>query len=506
MNNKHYPDSSRIMPRDAYKSHEEGAPNKGKARPSRPNESKKYDRSYTKRKPKNAWQKGAAPGRVAALKVLRIVREREAFAHDLISKHIDSSSMSREDRAFATRLVLGVVSARGTLDEIINRNLNAPTDVEDDVRDALQISVYEIMFLEKDPYAAVDQGVELVKEVTPKASGLANAVLRKVVATKDEFPYGNPAADLGAFARAHAFPEWLAKRLIADLGVEVARDLMRASNEPAPLFVAVNPLRATCEEVVELLEAAHGAPEPVVINGCELAGCYRLSEGRALVDGRVAHAISQGKLFVSDAMSQMVANLVLPDEKPASFLEIGAGRGTKTLLLQGGAQRRYGSQIETYVTLDNHEYKTQLLADRAEEYGVRVSEPLTGDALRLGEAVGERLFNVVFVDAPCSGLGTLRRHPEIRWRTSEEAIAGLAKTGEALIAQAAKQVAIGGRLAYATCTVTHAENNAVVTGFLASDFGKNFKLVPLMGKGCFTVPLQPGSYDAHFLVVMERVS
>ena len=265
-----------------------------------------------------------SPARKAALQVGRFLRERDAFAQDLISKHIDASRMSREDRAFATRLVLGVVSARGTLDEIIDRSLRSPDDVQDDVRDALRIGVYEMYFLDKSPHAAVDQCVELVRTFAPKACGLANAVLRKASSLKGEFPFGNPQADLEAFARQYAFPVWLAKRLVADLGLDAAREFMEASNEPAPLFAAVNAACATDEEVRAELEAAHGEPEPVEIDGRTIPGCYRVSSGRALQDGRIKRMLNQGKLLVSDAASQEVARLVLPATLPQSFLEIGA--------------------------------------------------------------------------------------------------------------------------------------------------------------------------------------
>ena len=233
-----------------------------------------------------------SPARKAALQVGRFLRERDAFAQDLISKHIDASRMSREDRAFATRLVLGVVSARGTLDEIIDRSLRSPDDVQDDVRDALRIGVYEMYFLDKSPHAAVDQCVELVRTFAPKACGLANAVLRKASSLKGEFPFGNPQADLEAFARQYAFPVWLAKRLVADLGLDAAREFMEASNEPAPLFAAVNAACATDEEVRAELEAAHGEPEPVEIDGRTIPGCYRVSSGRVLA-GRPHQAHAQ---------------------------------------------------------------------------------------------------------------------------------------------------------------------------------------------------------------------
>ena len=357
-------------------------------------------------------ERSASPARQAALRVTSIVRERDAFAQELIHKYIDSSRMSREDRAFATRLTLGVVSSYGTLDDVINRCLDRVSDINDDVRDALRISTYEIIFLKKEPHAAVSQGVELVKTIAPKASGLANAVLRRIADKAHKFPFGDPRTDIEAFARLHAFPEWLAKRALLDLGPEATRDYLAGSNEPAPLFVAINAAKADESEVVETIVAAHGDPVAVSVNGEDIPGCYCLSEGRVLFDGRVRHMIQTGQLLVSDASSQQIARLVLTEEKPASLLEVGAGRGTKTVLIQSDAQRRYGSQIDEYVTVDNLEFKTNITAERAEEYGIHVSESITGDATVLDDVVGERAFDVVFIDAPCSGLGTLRRHPE----------------------------------------------------------------------------------------------
>lgn len=451
-------------------------------------------------------ERSASPARQAALRVTSIVRERDAFAQELIHKYIDSSRMSREDRAFATRLTLGVVSSYGTLDDVINRCLDRVSDINDDVRDALRISTYEIIFLKKEPHAAVSQGVELVKTIAPKASGLANAVLRRIADKAHKFPFGDPRTDIEAFARLHAFPEWLAKRALLDLGPEATRDYLAGSNEPAPLFVAINAAKADEAEVVETIVAAHGDPVAVSVNGEDIPGCYCLSEGRVLFDGRVRHMIQTGQLLVSDASSQQIARLVLPEEKPASLLEVGAGRGTKTVLIQSDAQRRYGSQIDEYVTVDNLEFKTNITAERAEEYGIHVSESITGDATVLDDVVGERAFDVVFIDAPCSGLGTLRRHPEIRWRLNPEKIDEFAKTGLALLKSASTHVAPGGSIVFSTCTITRAENIDVVKAFLASDEGASFSLAPIGGAPCFNPALKPGSPDAHFAVRLVKAA
>ena len=451
-------------------------------------------------------ERSASPARQAALRVTSIVRERDAFAQELIHKYIDSSRMSREDRAFATRLTLGVVSSYGTLDDVINRCLDRVSDINDDVRDALRISTYEIIFLKKEPHAAVSQGVELVKTIAPKASGLANAVLRRIADKAHKFPFGDPRTDIEAFARLHAFPEWLAKRALLDLGPEATRDYLAGSNEPALLFVAINAAKADESEVVETIVAAHGDPVAVSVNGEDIPGCYCLSEGRVLFDGRVRHMIQTGQLLVSDASSQQIARLVLTEEKPASLLEVGAGRGTKTVLIQSDAQRRYGSQIDEYVTVDNLEFKTNITAERAEEYGIHVSESITGDATVLDDVVGERAFDVVFIDAPCSGLGTLRRHPEIRWRLNPEKIDEFAKTGLALLKSASTHVTPGGSIVFSTCTITRAENIDVVKAFLASDEGASFSLAPIGGAPCFNPALKPGSPDAHFAVRLVKAA
>lgn len=455
-----------------------------------------------KSRPKKPRSK-ASPARLAALDVVRAVRERDAFAQDVIGTRIDRSDLSSEDRAFATKLALGVVGASGTLDEIIDRALNKPSDVQPDVRDALRISAYELVFLDKTPHAAVDQGVELVRSFAQSASGLANAVLRKIVQLRPAFPFGDPTRDVEALARLHAFPTWLARKLVADLGPQAAVAFMRASNEQAPLFIAVNAAKIGDAALVAAFEKLDEDLDPVSVDGVEVPGCYRVLDTRALLLPEVKRLFAQGKILVSDAASQLVAASVLPERKPASFLEIGAGRATKTILLQSDAVRAYGSQLDL-VTLDNHAFKTKLLRERAERYGVQVSDALTGDALQLDAVVGERTFDAVFIDAPCSGLGTLRRHPEIRWRIQPADVAEFARVQQGMLHAAAPHVAPGGTLAYATCTVTREENNAQVIAFLESEAGAGFELAPVAGRSCVATPLAPGSSDAHFAVRFVR--
>ena len=447
----------------------------------------------------------ASPGRLGALYATRQVRRRNAYAQAVIESTIDKSKLSAQDRAFATLLTLGVVSSWGALDEIINRCLASPRDIQPDVRDAMRISAYEIIYLRKEPHAAVNQGVELVRAIAPSAAGLANAVMHRILESSDAFPFGDPNKDVDALALACAFPSWLARQLVTDMGAKAAADLMSASNEAAPVFVHVNALKATDEEVVTLFEEAHCPMTPASAGGVEVPGCYQAANGRALADGRIRHMFQQGKILVSDASAQAIALSVLEGGKPESLLEVGAGRGTKSIMLQSFSQRLYGEQFNL-VSMDTHSFKSDVLRQRAEEYGVDIAEIVTGNAMRLDSVMPERMFDCVFIDAPCSGLGTLRRHHEIRWRIAPEQIEELAASSLAFLKSAAGHVNVGGHIVYSTCTVTYAENYGVVKAFLESPEGANFKLAPIQGKSCFASQLSVGSPDAHFAAKFVRTA
>ncbi len=455
-------------------------------------------------KPRNSVHHASA-ARLVALETIRIVRERTAFTHDVLESRFDRYRLAREERAFATVLALGVASTSGVLDEVIDSFVSDPRSLHDTVRDALRLSTYEILYLDKSAHAAVDQGVELVKSVEPRAAGLANAVLRKIASAKPAFPFGDPRTDLSAFARLVGFPLWLAERLAHDLGQKTACELMRVSNEQAPVYIAVNHARST-DDAVRSVFADAGCPlAPVEFSGDAVEGCYRVAQSRLLGDGRIRHLIATGAILVSDASSQAIASLAARTGKPSTMLEVGAGRATKTILLQSNALRDRGCQMEL-TTIDNVEFKAGIVRSRAKAYGIEVARCLLGDATKLEEHVGDELFDAVFVDAPCTGLGTLRRHPEIRWRLTERDIARLADLELALLRSASKHVRVGGYLTYATCSVTYAENTGVVKRFLEEERAGSFSLEPIGGASCFSVEPVSGGPDMHFAVQFRRTS
>jgi 16S rRNA (cytosine967-C5)-methyltransferase len=450
----------------------------------------------------------ASGARRTARNVLSRIRERDAYGHEVLSAALRETDMEPSDVAFTTRLVYGALQTVGTLDEALDRYLVGKR-LEPRVRDALRIAAYELLFQRTEPRAAVHQGVELVREVRPQATGLANAVLRRLADEAPAFPWGDPACDDAALARLHGHPLWLASMWIRELGRDTAASVMAADNEPAPLFLAVNPFAGAFEDAVEVLLADGAQPEPVVPDGCLVA-----RDAAAAVRGR---ALAEGLVVAADAAAQLVPVLAMAAQGQR-IVEIGAGRGTKTMLLQAHAVATGGPA--ELIAVDVHEFKSRLLEERMSRLGVPGITALTLDATAFDDAPASPApgtIDTCVIDAPCTGLGTLRRHPEKRWRVSEGDISSLSVLGARLLGSAASLVRAGGFVVYSTCTLSDAENRDLIDSFLASEGGRRFVLDPLEDEvpevwrhwvaegGYFRSLPQPGGPDGHFMVRLRRI-
>jgi 16S rRNA (cytosine967-C5)-methyltransferase len=449
----------------------------------------------------------ASAARRAAFDVISRVRERSGYAHEVLDARLRSSKLSPADAGLATRLAYGTLQTEGTLDEVLARYL-AGKKVEPRVRDAMRMSVYEILFMHTPSRAAVHQGVELVRGLRPQAAGMANAVLRRVSDEADGFPWGDPGTDVAALALLHGHPLWLAQQWVDELGHEDAAALMAADNEPAPLYVAINPFAPDRGAVSGALQK-----DGTAVTACPVAGCFELPDGAAAVKGSAIH---DGLALVTDASAQFVAGLV-PAAPGSSIVEIGSGRGTKTILIQGRAIAS-GGPAQIYA-VDLHDFKARLLEQRLARFDVPGVTALVGDARDIASVPGMPAAGSVdtaFIDAPCSGLGTLRRHPEKRWRVTADEIEALGVLGGQLLEQAASLVRTGGVVVYSTCTVARRENAEVVEAFLASDLGGEFRVESLgeevpsdwqrfvTPEGYFSSFPVSGGPDGHFAARLVR--
>jgi 16S rRNA (cytosine967-C5)-methyltransferase len=385
--------------------------------------------------------------RRAAYIVLRRVFEQGAYADRALRKSADS--LSPRDRAFATQLAYGAVQRRGTLDHVAARLANRPVErLDPPVAAALRLGLFQIAFLDGVPdHAAVDEAVELVKADAPRAAGLVNAVLRRgadeapamVAALTDDTPE--------AAAVCHSVPEWLARRWFAELGPGEARALMEASNRPAEHALRANALVLTATELLARLPvAAHRGPEPdeaVVVD--------------APFDAHGSPLFAAGAMLPQSRASQLVAHAV--DPRPGErILDLCAAPGGKTTHL--AALARDEARI---VAVERHAGRAQALGAAAVRLHARGVEVVHGDAAVFSS---DEPFDRVLVDPPCSGLGTLRSRPDLRWRATPESIDGLVGEQRAILDAAAAALGPGGRLVYSTCTLSAAENERQVEALL----------------------------------------
>lgn len=451
----------------------------------------------------------ASAARRTAIEVVSKVRERRAFAHEtldaVLARHRD---LDPRDRALATRIAYGVVATSGTLDEALDRFLERPSRVEPRVRDALQVAAWELLFGGAQPHVAVNEGVELVRSVRTQAVGLANAVLRKLAEMAPSFPWGDPQEDLSALARLHGHPLWMTELLVSDLGREAAGSVLSADNAPAPVYLAMLAPRERWDELVDHLRSEGTEPRPGPLVGSVEVGCPS-ALGRSLV-------LASEAAEVCDAAAQFAVHAMAPEPR-MQIVDIGAGRGTKTLLLQARA-RANGGDAEIWA-VDSHAFKLDVLVDRAAKAGVTGIKTVVADAtsLPLGRGLpSEGEADAVLVDAPCSGLGTLRRHPDKRWRLEPSDIDRLAELAGRLVAESSRLVRPGGFVVYSTCTLTSRENRAVVEGFLGSEAGQTFSLESLVTvvpdpwrgfvaeEGWFQSVPAIGGPDGHFVARLRR--
>lgn len=417
--------------------------------------------------------------RKAALQLAGRARRRDARMRDLARNDASLAALSPEDRALAFRLVMGVACATPVLDGIIDSCLKRPSSLEPRVRDALRISCYELCYLDTPQAVAASQGVELVRSVTPRAAGLANAVLRRVAgeirpqveAARSALLEGHATTE--QLSLASCIPTWLVGKLVDQRGSALAHRLCAAQLEPAPVYVAVNAKRCDSPELERLLTDAGMAPEPVA----GLVGAFALSNPVPLPSSGLVDDVS---LVIADVSAQLVCRIAAPATH-STLLEIGQGRGTKSVLLAAGEGVTHPSRVDAIDTVPS---KVRLARARMEAAGLAaVVFPQVCDGCALGgtelPAELDRTFDTVLVDAPCSGTGTIRRHPEIAAHLTADDICELATLQLELLTAASARVRPGGTLVYATCSVLQEEDEDIVAAFLDSEAGASFVAEPV---------------------------
>jgi 16S rRNA (cytosine967-C5)-methyltransferase len=449
-----------------------------------------------------------APAREAAYQAVRAVNAGRADLPEALARARGRLADDR-DRSLAAEIAAGTLRWLAALDAVIGAIANRPVSrLDAEVLDILRVSVYQLLHLDRIPASAVvHDAVELARVHKKRsATGLVNALLRRVDRERDRLPLPARPAD-GAAAGALDYlsvtlshPRWLVARWLSRHGFEAAATWAEFDNRPAPLTLRANTLKTSVNELAEALAAEGVACEPTRFAPDGLT----VRQGNPL---RTPLA-GAGLFLVQDEASQLVA--VAAGARPGErVLDACAAPGGKTIALAGDMAGR-----GLLVAADLRARRLDLLRETVRQTGaslVRIARLDASGALPFGA-----VFDCVLLDAPCSGLGTIRRDPEIRWRRTAEDLPRLAAVQDAMLERASATVRPGGRLVYATCSSEPEENEDRVAAFLdrhrdfaavdpAADAGRGRALAPVVSEAGFlrTWPFRHG-LEAFFAAVLRR--
>jgi 16S rRNA (cytosine967-C5)-methyltransferase len=404
-----------------------------------------------------------APARTAAYHAVRAIAAGRVDLPTALGTSRDHLEDDR-DRSLAAEIVTGTLRWQRSLDHLIEHfSKRRIPRLDPEVVAILRLSLYQLLHLDRVPASAVvDDAVDLTRAARkPSASGFVNAVLRATLRQRNKLPLPSRPANAedrdGALAYlgiTHSHPDWLVARWLDRYGLEATERWVQFNNQTPSLMLRVNTLRATRDAAAATLAADDVDTEPARF----------APDGLAVRRGNPLRRATDGLAFVQDEASQLVP-LVVAASPGERVLDLCASPGGKTIAMAADMK-----DTGVIVATDVRAKRLTLLRETIRMAGTRsvsvVRVPATGPL-----PFAPR-FDAVLVDAPCSGLGTIRRDPDIRWRRREEDLPGLARDQVALLTRAADAVKSGGRLVYATCSSEPEENDAVVAAFLAarSDF------------------------------------
>ncbi len=409
-----------------------------------------------------------APGRTLALRAFGRARRSRSWVRDALRECAPALEVSERDSAFAWRVAMGATLARGFLEARVREHVKRPSSLEPRVRDALILGAFELGYLSTPTGVVVSQWVDAVKAMAPRASGLANAVLRKLAPLREEVRDARVRVRSGDFEaadleRCAGIARWLAERLMRSLGKRSAATLALDLMDAAPTWLVATTRKAR----VRTLERANLDP-----HGSALPGIWRIESPSRLE----ASGVLREGFAVEDHSAFEIALASVPS-RGALRLEVGAGRATKALVAARASAN--GGAPDRFTCVDASEERVEEARRRFLDAGLE-ARILVGDGRLLDDLLGDERFGMVFLDAPCSGTGTMRRHPEIAWnlepwKVDPDAPGALPALQLELLKSASRHVEGGGFLLYATCSALDEENERVVRAFLGSAAGADFE-------------------------------
>ena len=438
--------------------------------------------------------------RQAAFKALSAHSKTGVWTDTVLNSVLSREDLSERDAALASRLFYGVVQNMTLCDWYIAAFSSVKLfKMQPQVLGILRLSVYQLVFLSKIPVnAAVNEGVELAKQyANPRATSFVNAVLRKLSANLEHLPPVVADTEATRLSILYSHPEWLVRAFIARLGGDGAEALLKINNEPADMTAAVNTLKTDAQSLIESLNAENDDAQkhPWLENCLILKNTHRLDRLMAFRDGL---------FYIQDPAAMLAVKASAP--KPGMFVIDGCAA-------PGGKSFAAGILMEDdgrILSCDIRDKKLGRIQDSADRLGIKCIETSRVDARQPDETLFGKA-DIVIADVPCSGLGIIRKKPEIRYKNPEE-LKAMPKLQLMFLQNLSKYVRPGGVLLYATCTVLQCENEDVAKEFLKAnaDFQPEPFCLPEpigeVGTGMMTLWPHLHATDGFFICKLRRVS
>ena len=400
--------------------------------------------------------------RDAALSILLAVDKNQAYSNLLLHQTIEKYKIDPKDRALLTEITYGTLQHKFTLDYFLEPFIRGKVDLW--VRWLLRLSLYQMEYLSRIPaHAAVNEAVEIAKRrghqgIASMVNGVLRSILRKGVRSVDEIK--DPIERL-SIETSH--PQWLVARWVEFYGFDHTSEMLRENNVPPVQTVRVNTTKTTVDEVLALLEEDGVKAEQSDV----IPECIYLTNGQA----SRTEAFKKGFITIQDESSMLPANVLNP-QPGWRVLDMCAAPGGKTTHI-AEKMNNNGSILAT----DLHPHKLDLIDENVERLGLEIIQTAPIDGRKAASFLQEESFDAVLVDAPCSGLGVMRRKPDIKYTKREEDLESLHSIQLELLENAVKVLKPGGRLVYSTCTVDKVENEGTVNDFLTTH--PEMELVPI---------------------------
>ncbi|MWV45130.1 16S rRNA (cytosine(967)-C(5))-methyltransferase RsmB [Paenibacillus sp. HJL G12] len=443
--------------------------------------------------------------RELAMDVLTRVEQEGAYSNLQLNSALQRASLSREDTGLATELVYGTVSRLNTLDYFLERFVaKGLKKLQPWVRSLLRLSLYQMMYLDRiPPHAVVNEAVNLAKRRGHQGiSGMVNGVLRNILRNREKLVLPDDLLPAERIALKHSHPRWLVERWISQYGEVKAEAICSANNEPPSVSVRVNRTMISRDEMLSEMKETGLDAEPSTLSP---EGILVYSGGNmALTDW-----YRDGQISVQDESSMLVGGAVGP-APGMKVLDCCAAPGGKTAHM-AELMKDQGEIIAN----DLHEHKRKLIGEQAERLGLDSIHTVTGNAMELVRNYPAGSFDRILLDAPCSGLGVIRRKPDLKWTKTAEDIGEIASLQRELLDSVSSLLRVGGILVYSTCTIDPEENEGTVQHFLKShpDFrvaqDSSVEWAKLHADNqCAGVQILPQDYhsDGFYIARLERFS